>query len=722
MSEHEIDKSYVDPLLACLVAISKIYGKPYSAESLIEGLPSEEGQAKPELFSINGPKANFSRAAARAGFASKIVKRPLQKIPSLVLPCILMLKDNQACILESFDATKTHARIIMPQIEDGEIWVSIEELESNYLGYAFYLKKLYRQAERQDEVLVQRESKHWFWGTLWRSRTLYRDVLLASFIINIFVLASPLFVMNVYDRVVPNNAVETLWVLAIGVAVVYGLDTILKFLRAYFLEVAGKKSDVIMSSMIFEKVMALSMGVWPKSIGSFANNLKEFESIRGFFTSATVSTIIDLPFVFIFLGTIYFIGGSLVIVPVTIMILLVIYALIIKRPLNKSIESAYKAAAHKNAVLIESLSNIEMIKTMGATGRAQYQWEEASGEIAQKGLKTRMISNSITTVTALLIQLNTVAVIVYGVYLIKDLELTMGGLIATVILSSRAISPLGQIASLAANYEHTKTALKTLNEIMTLPVDRPLGREYVTREEFQGKITFKDVNFNYPNSLKPALDRVSFTINPGEKVGIIGKIGSGKSTITKLILGLYPPTDGSILIDNIDISQLDPADLRRNISYVAQEVVLANGTIRENIAYKAPYASDEEILEASSLAGVDAFVAQMPQGYDTAVGERGVALSGGQRQSIAIARAFLVDSPIVLLDEPTNSIDTVLESKIRANFAKKFKDKTVLMVTHKSSLLSLLDRLIVMDNGRIILDGSRDEVLRKLQPKRVKRG
>lgn len=716
------DKCHIDPLLACLVLVAKMHGKPYSAESLIEGLPSPKGQAQPELFSINGSKANFSRAAARAGFTSKIVKRSIQKIPSLVLPCILMLKDNQACILEAFDATKTHARILMPQIEDGEIWVSVEELESNYLGYAFYLKKLYRQSQRQDEVLVQRESKHWFWGTLWRSRTLYRDVLLASFVINLFVLASPLFVMNVYDRVVPNNAVETLWVLAIGVAVVYGLDTILKFLRAYFLETAGKKSDVIMSSMIFEKVMALSMGVWPKSIGSFANNLKEFESIRGFFTSATVSTMIDLPFVFIFIGTIYFIGGSIAAVPVAVMVLLIIYALIIKRPLNKSIESAYQAAAHKNAVLIESLSNIEMIKTMGATGRAQYQWEEASGEIAQKGLKSRMISNSITTVTALLIQLNTVAVIVFGVYLIQDLELTMGGLIATVILSSRAISPLGQIASLAANYEHTKTALKTLNEIMTLPVDRPAGREYVTREKFKGKITFKDVSFSYPNALKPALDRVSFSINPGEKVGIIGKIGSGKSTITKLILGLYPPSKGSILIDDIDISQLDPADLRRNISYVAQEVVLANGTIRENIAYKAPYASDEEILEAASLAGVETFVGQMPQGYDTAAGERGVALSGGQRQSIAIARAFLVDAPMVLLDEPTNSVDTVLEARIKANFAKKFKDKTIVMVTHKSSLLSLLDRLIVVDNGQVVLDGSKDEVLQKLQSGGKSRG
>ncbi|MBE0495142.1 MAG: type I secretion system permease/ATPase [Campylobacterales bacterium] len=722
MPEEIINAVGIDPLLECLVIIAKLHGKPFSAESLIEGLPTAKGRAEPELFSIHGAKANFSRAAARAGFTSKVVKRHLAQIPALVLPCILILKDKQACILDAFDATKTHARIILPECEEGESWVSVEELEKEYLGYAFYLKRIYLQSERKDDVLEQRESKHWFWGTLWRSRKLYIDVLIASLVVNFFVLASPLFVMNVYDRVVPNNAVETLWVMAIGVAVVYVLDTVLKFLRAYFLEVAGKKSDIIMSSMIFEKVMALTMGVWPKSIGSFANNLKEFESIRSFFTSATVSTIIDLPFVVIFIVVIYFIGGSIVAVPLIVMFLLLGYVFSIRNSLIKSIESSYKAAAHKNAILIESLSNIEMIKTMGATGRAQYQWEEASGEIAQKGLKTRIISNSISTITALLIQLNTVAVVVYGVYLIQDLNLTMGGLIATVILSSRAISPLGQIASLLANYQHTKTALASLNGIMALPVDRPQGREYIHRERFDGKIEFKNVTFTYPGALKPALENVSFVLQPKERVGIVGRIGSGKTTLEKLILGLYQPSSGSILIDDIDISQIDPADLRTHISYVSQDIVLANGTVKENIAYKAPYATDEEILEAANLAGVEEFIRQNPQGYEMEVGERGAALSGGQRQSIAIARAFLLDAPIVLLDEPTNAIDNTMEAKIKRHFMQKFEDKTIMLITHKTTLLPLVERLIILDNGKVVLDGSRDSVLKQLQGNGGNRG
>lgn len=707
------DTLHVDPLLQCLVIITKLNNKPFTAESLIEGLPTEKGEAEPELFSLEKPKSGFSRAAKRAGFSSKLVKREIKDISSLVLPCILILKDNNACILDEFDDEKVHAKIILPDYEEGEIWVKVEELNEEYLRHAFYLKKEYRHEDNEDFVLESSKS-HWFWGTLWKSKKIYTDVVFASLVINVFVLASPLFVMNVYDRVVPNNAIETLWVLAIGVVVVYVLDTILKFIRAYFLEVAGKKSDIIMSSIIFERVMGLKMAVRPKSVGSFANNLKEFESIRGFFTSTTVATIIDLPFIFIFLFVIQLIGGDIVWAPVAIIIAIMIYTLFVKGPLNRSIESSYEAAAHKNSVLIESLSNIETIKTMGASGSAQYQWEEASGEIANRGLKTRILSNSVSTMTAFFIQLNSVAVIVYGVYLIQEMELTMGGLIATVILSSRAISPLGQVASLIANYEHTKTAYKNLNDVMKMPVDRPEGKEFIRRDKFNGFIEFQNVSFSYPDEEKKALDNISFKINPGERIGVAGKIGSGKTTLEKLILGLYKPDSGTILIDGIDISQIDPADLRKNIGYVPQDVNLFRGSVKNNIIYKAPYVNDEQMLRASKLAGVDDFVKLHPKGYDMPVGERGDGLSGGQKQAIAIARAFLLDAPMILLDEPTNSVDNVMESQIRLNLSKNIIGKTTLLITHKSAILSLVDRLIILDNGKMIIDGKRDEVIKKL--------
>jgi len=720
MGENNNGSSYTDPLLSCLVIITKLNNRPFSAEALIEGLPTEKGKAQPELFSLSKPKAGFSRAAGRAGFSSKLVKKKLKDISPLVLPCILILKDGDACILSEFDAKKEHAKIITPDFEESEMWVKREELEELYLGHAFYLKKRFRADDRSDNLLHE-DSGHWFWGTLWRSRKIYMDVVIASLVINVFVLASPLFVMNVYDRVVPNNATETLWVLAIGVLVVYVLDTVLKFIRSYFLEVAGKKSDIIMSSIIFEKVMNVKMSSKAGSVGSFANNLKEFESIRSFFTSSTVSAIIDLPFVIIFLFVIQMIAGIIVIAPIAIMVIILIYSIIIKNPLHNSIKASYEASANKNSILIESLVNLETIKTMGGSGRAQYLWEEATGEIADKGLKTRVISNSIQTTTAMLVQLNTVVVIVYGVYLIKNMELSMGGLIATVLLSSRGIAPMAKFASLVTNYEHTKTAYKTLKDIMQLPVDRPEGKEYVRRPLFKGEIEFRDVTFTYPGETKEALKNVSFRILPGQHVGVIGRIGSGKSTINKLVMGLYEPDSGTILIDGIDINQIDPADLRRAVGYVPQDVILFRGSVKDNVVYKAPYVADEEILNASKIGCVEDFVRLHPKGYDMEVGERGDNLSGGQKQCIGIARAFLLNSPVLVLDELTESMDSNTEERVISSVRENIDGKTMIMATHKMSLLKLVERLLVMDNGKLVLDGTKEEVMKRLtNPSNVK--
>jgi len=708
MKQHKID-----PLLQCLVIFTKINHQPFSAEALTDGLPVEEGFSTPELFSIQGAKASFSRAAKRAGFASTLVKRPLLDIPHMVLPAILALKDRDACILLGFDATQTHAKIILPDIPDGESWIPIEDLEKEYLGYSFFLKKE-RRPDDLNKALVADHKEHWFWGTLWKSKRIYTDVVVASLVINIFVLATPLFTMNVYDRVVPNGAIDTMWVLAIGILVVYAFDMLLKFIRTYFLEIAGKKSDIIMSSLIFERVLNLQMAVRPKSIGSFANTLREFESIRSFFTSTTVATLIDLPFVVIFLTVVYFMGGVIVAVPIAVITLILLYSLIVKRPLQKSIESTYEASANKNAILIESLHNLETIKTLGANGHTQWRWEEATGEIAEKSLKSRMITNSINTVTQFLVQINTVAILIVGVYLIDNMELTMGGLIATVILASRAIAPMGQVAALASQYEQTKTALSSLNDIMELPVDRPDGKQFVQRHQFEGNIEFDDVTFTYPGQRTPILKNISFKIKAGEHIGIIGRIGSGKTTIEKLILGLYYPDTGSVLLDGIDTNQIDPADLRNNIAYVPQDVALFQGTLRENIVYKTPDAEDDMILEAANLGVVDAYVNNHPLGFDMEVGERGDGLSGGQKQSIAVARAFTKESPIILMDEPSNSMDNTTERLMITRLTPRIKDHTTLIVTHKTSLLTLVERIMVIDNGKILLDGPKTEVLSKL--------
>lgn len=702
-----------DSLLQSLVLYTKLFHKPFTAEALMAGLPVHNFQKSQELFSVGSSKSLFSRVAARAGLKSTLIKRPINQMLQLQLPMILLLSNDYTCILESFSEDRNQVKIIYPDGDGVEAWMSVEELESEYLGFAFMLKREFQYAEQNSRTL-QLKQKHWFWSTVNLSRRIYADVIWASLLINIFVLATPLFTMSVYDRVIPNNAEETLMVFSIGIIAIYILDFFLKFTRGYMLEIAGKKSDIIMSSIIFEKVLDLKMAVHPKSVGSFANNLKNFESVRSFFTTATMTAVIDLPFAIIFLLVIYYIGGLLVLVPLTTMFLMLGYALLIRKPLQESIESSYEAGAKKNGILIETLQNIETVKTMSMAGKVQWDWEESTGEIAEKNLKSRLLSSSIPNITNLLIQLNTVAVVVFGVFMIQEFELTMGGLIAVVILTSRTVAPVGQAAALITNYSDARTSYDTLNDIISQPAERPSGHQFLERPQLSGNIEFQNVTFSYPEADIPALDNVSFKIQPGEKIAIIGRIGSGKSTIVKLMLRLYEPDSGTILIDGIDISQIDPADIRRSMSYVPQDVNLFKGTLKDNIISSERHPSDEEVIRASVVSGTYEFVHTHPKGYEMPIGERGAGLSGGQRQSVGVARALLGDCDIMLMDEPSNSMDQTTEGKLINHLKDELENKTMILVTQKLNLLTLADRILVMHQAKLILDGPKDEVTKKL--------
>ncbi len=703
-----------DPLLECLVIFAKIHNRPISVDALIAGLPVKPGADGPELFSIDSSKGLFSRVASRAGFASRLIQRELDSLSRLLLPCILVLRNGNACILESIDRKNRRAKVIFPEIGEGEEWLELKTLQKEYLGYAFLLKREFQKDPVTKQNLAT-DSSHWFWGTLAKSREIFASVFLSSILINLFVLATPMFTMNVYDKVVPNDAIETLWVLAAGIVTVYLFDTVLRFLRNYLLEIAGKKSDIIMSSIIFSRVLNLKLDHWPQSIGAFASQLREFESIRNFFTASTLATLVDLPFAVIFLLVIYYIGGPMIAVPLIVIALLLLYSLLLVKPLKESVEATYEATAAKNAHLIETLHTIKTIKTLGAANYSQWVWEESTGTIAHKSMRARTLSSSITVVTNLLVQFNTIGLIVFGIYRISNLELSLGALIAIVMLSSRAVGPMGQIAALITSFEQTRTAFSSLDELMQQPVERPEGKSYVRRAAFEGAISFKNVDFSYPDAAKKSLTGVSFNINPGEHVGIIGKVGSGKTTLLKLIIGLYQPESGSIAIDHIDINQIDPADLRKNIGYLSQDIELLRGTIRENIAYKDLHVNDEKLLQAANICGVDLFVNQLAQGFDTQVGEQGAFLSGGQRQAIALGRAVLLNEPILLLDEPTNSFDNTTESIIKKRLYDYTRERTLILVTHKAPMLELVERLVVVDDGRIVMDGPKDEVLNALK-------
>lgn len=705
-----------DSLLESLVLYTKLYHKPYTQESLTAGLPISQLLNDKMLFTKENSKSLFSRAAQRAGLKSSLIQRPIAEILELQLPVILLLSNKNSCILEEFSKDKKEAKLIYANdAEAVETWESVEKLEKEYMGFAFMLKKPYSYGNKDKKLHTHED--HWFWDTIKLSKPIYKDVLIASFLINLFVLATPLFTMNVYDRVIPNNAIETLWMFTFGVLVVYLIDIFLKFTRTYMLELAAKKSDIIISSIVFEKVLDLTLESHPKSVGAFASNIKDFDSIRSFLTNATLTVLIDMPFVLLFLLLIWYIGGSLVLVPLCICFLILGYAFVIKKPLQKSIESTHEASAKKNGILIETLQSIETIKSLGLSGKMQWNYEESTGEIATKSLKSRLLSSSIPNVTAFLVQLNTIFCILYGVYLINDFELTMGGLIAIIILSSRTVAPLGQAASLITNYEDAKTSYEAIDGIISRPVERPKGKEFIKRDQIIGDIEFRNVSFAYPQTQVAVLKDVSFTIKAGEKVAILGRIGSGKSTIAKLLLKLYEPQSGSILIDGIDIKQLDPADLRKSIGYIPQEIQLFSGTMKENILNNYRYYTDEEILDVCKIGGVDEFVKTHPLGYDMPIGERGVGLSGGQKQTVGIARALLSDADTLLFDEPTNAMDQTTETQTIHKLSPIVKDKTLLLVTQKMSTLALCNRIIVFNHGVKVMDGKKDDVVKQLAAK-----
>ena len=714
MKEYNEEET-LDSLLDALVTYSKFYNKAYSKESLVHDLPIEKGKENPELFSLNSSKGLFSRAAANAGLKTKFIKKDLDEISNLQLPIILLMNNSNSCIVDSFSEDRKKVKIISELSGDiVEEWFDIDAIKQEYLGFAILVKKSFDYVDSDKKNQSDFVVKHWFWSTLKISRGIYIDVIFASILINLFVLATPLFTMSVYDRVIPNNAIETLWFFAFGVLLVYFLDISLKLIRSYFLEIAAKKSDIIMSSIIFEKVLGLKLEQIPKPIGSFANNLKNFDVIRGFLTNATLVAFIDLPFSIIFLIVIYYLGGVIVIIPIIVILIILIMALVLKVPIQRNIKKINEIVSKKNAILIEVLNNIETLKSLGGNNNIRWNWEESNGNIAQTGLLSRMLSAFIPSFTALLIQLNTIAIVIAGVYLIKDFQLTMGALIAIVILSSRAVAPMGQAAGLITNYEDASNSYRILNDLMHKPEERPKESDFVSKKSFQGKIEFRNVTFKYPNTEVEILKNVSFVINPGERVAILGKIGTGKSTILKLILKLYEPTNGSILIDDIDITQLDPADIRRNMSYLSQHVSLFNGTLRDNITFRASFVNDEKMLTAAKIAGVDNFANAHPRGYDMEVGEKGEGLSGGQIQSVGISRACLFDYPINLFDEPTSSMDKQTEDNVLNNLNKFMKGKTLLIVTQKMPILQIVDKIIVLNNNTIYLYGDKEAVIKAL--------
>ncbi len=698
-----------DPLLQCLLALCRYHGNASTAEAVMGGLPVESGGLTPTLF---------ERAASRVGLVSRLAYKSAAELETALLPAVVMLENERACLLMGWKDGGAVASVVYPELNEAVVDIPREQLLAAESGVCIVCRPRFKFDQRAPRTGTS-ERGHWFWDAMRANMPIYRDVLLAAFFINVFALALPLFTMNVYDRVVPNYAVETLWMLAAGVIIVLLADISLRTMRGYFLDLASRRVDIKLSALIMERVLGIRLEHRPVSVGSYAVNLRSFETVRDFITSASVTTIIDIPFAVIFIAVIAWIAWP-VLIPLGIGLLVLLgFALSVQGKLKELAETTYRAGAMRNSTLIESLVGLDTIKAMGAESRMQRRWEETTAFLAHVGVQLRLLSSSAINVTQWSQQMVTMFVIVTGVYLISAGELSMGGLIACTMLSGRIIAPFGQLAGLITQYHNAEIALKSLDEVMDKPVERPEGAQFLSREMFNGEIEFKHVSFAYPGAEIESLSDVSFKIKPGEHVAILGRVGSGKSTLEKLAMGLYQPTDGAIMIDGIDLRQLDPTELRSRVGYVPQDVTLFYGSLRDNLTLSNAQVSDAALVRSVEIAGLADFVNRHPQGFDMMIGERGESLSGGQRKSVALARGVIHEPPILLMDEPTGSMDHSTEAVVKKQLQEFVKGRTWLVVTHRNSLLEMVDRIIVIDNGKLVADGPRDTVIQALQQGKI---
>lgn len=703
--------THLDPLLDCLFALARQYGIAATRDSLVAGIPLNDGRLTPSMF---------SRSARRIGLTSRVVRQSLPQLRSQLLPAVLLLKNDEACILRSIDHKAGTASFSFSELPESEETLSIEQLAESYNGIAIFVRPRFNYERRAPEMDNIR-SRHWFWHAVQGGAPLYRDSLIASFLINLFALTLPLVSMNVYDRVVPNQAFATLWVLAIAALVILSFDFLMKMIRGYMLDLASKRIDVSLSALIMERVLGVRMAAKPASVGAFAANLRSFETIRDFIASASITTLIDLPFVLIFLITIIWISPLMALPVVLGGVAMLLFGTLIQDKMKTLTEATLRAASQRNAQLVENLAELETIKILAAEGQQQGRWEQATLYLSQIGARLKLLAAAATNFSGFVQQIVSIIVMVIGVYLIISGDTSQGGVIAAVMLAGRAMTPMGQMVGLLTQYHNARISLGSLDTFMKLPVEREHNATFFHRPGFRGDIEFVAVNFNYPDNPAQALHNISFKIKAGERVAIIGRIGSGKSTLQKLIMSLYQPDSGSVRIDGIDIKQIDPTELRRHIGYVPQEAMLFYGSMRQNIAMGAPYSHDASIEAAAELAGLTEFINSHPQGYDMMIGERGESLSGGQRKAVTIARALLNTPPILLMDEPTSNMDSHAETHFRQTLQTVMPGKTLFINTHHSSMLELVDRLIIIDKGHVVADGPKQQVIQSLQKGQVAR-
>ena len=561
---------------------------------------------------------------------------------------------------------------------------------------------------------------HWFWSAFLENKQTYYKVMLAATLVNFMSVGSSIFIMVVYDRVLPNSAYESLYALTIGMALVIIFDFVLKMLKTYFIDYAGEYVDKNVGDTIFNRLLDAPTAVVTGPVGATANTFREFDSVRDFFTSATLSLIVDIPFIFLFIFVIYLIAGPLAYIPLVAVPVVLLIGILIQPFLARVSEDLGQHNQEKQSVLVETITGIESIKVLGGGDLVKERWNDAATKQSSRSRLSRALAQIAVNSAQSAQQICLVGIVFYGVFLVSEGTVSMGGMVAAVLLSSRTLAPLAQIANLFGRANNAKTSYKRLASFMeeTQEDDVSEKNKGAIRREKLGSIEFKDTTYRYPEADLDTLRSINLSVNEGEKVAILGRNGSGKSTLMKLASGLFKASDGLVMYDGVDIKQLHTDDLSRSIGIVLQDVQLFSGSIRENITMGRQDINQDDLINAGKLSGLDDFVSKIPGGYDLQLSDGGKGLSGGQRQSIALARAIVHEPTHFILDEPTSAMDMNAENIFISQMGSIMQDSTMLIVTHRMPLLNLVDRIIVMNEGQIVEDGPKEEIINKLNQPR----
>ena len=717
-----------DALAHALSWLTRHHGRERTPESLLSSQPLAGRLAPDEAV----------RALREAGYNAGLLQRPVAELHELLLPAVLLLNGGDACIVvarhEGGGEGGGHYDIVMPGRQHHACTATQEELQAEYTGMALVCTPVPQVAAASDNAagqggLVRDAGSHWLWGTLKRFIPYYRSALIAAMLSNVLMLVTSLSTSVIYDKVIPHQAYVTLWAIAAGCGIALCFDMMARQLRAYLIDMAGRKADLIVGSLLFRQTLALRMEHRPASAGAYAHILAQVEMMRDFFASATLSAVSDLPFIFIFVAMVFVIGGPLGWVLVIAIPILLAVSMVIQGSLRRAMGSNMQQQADLHGVLVEAVDGLEDLKAAGAQGRFLRRYEEATAGAAAAALKSRSITSWTMNLSSVAQQLVTMVMLVWGVYLIEAQVISGGALFGAVMLASRAVAPLASVTSLATRYQGARAAMLALDHVMKKPVEREAGKTYVPRRELSGRIGLHEVGFAYPAPASVAgavaggagpqvLKGITLNFEPGERVAILGRIGSGKSTVLRLLAGLYQPTEGYVEVDGIDLRQIDPADFRARVGFVSQDPRLFHGSLRENVLLDRSTADPAHLADVARLTGLDRLVQAHPQGWELPVGEAGSLLSGGQRQLVALARCLVTHPKILLMDEPTSSMDAQSEALFLRQLKDAGGDCTLLMVTHRPAVLELVDRVLVVDAGRLVMDGPKAQVLAALSGQR----